>query len=222
MIVDVTKNTPGRHNIFGDLITQKWARDALPIIIARAKDHKIIRYEELRSAIRATTNRKMGNVCGFVSTTLFELEDNQLKYQWESGHIPRLTNIVVRTNGKPGAWICEQITGDRSVAPSCDQYEEKYVDPVYDYKNWDTVLEVLLSESIEKALENLDEKRRQYYEFCPTHWTVERPSGKKRLQQRTIRALKDLTKAERKWTEAILAYCRYCRPDSWYPARLFG
>ena len=178
MTVDVTKNTPGAHNIFGDLITQKWARDALPIIIAHAKDKKIIRYEELRSAIGATTNRKMGNVCGFVSTTLFELEDNQLEYQWESGHIPRLTNIVVRTNGKPGEWMCEQITGDRSVAPLSDQYKEKYVEPVYDYKNWDTVLEVLLSESIEKAHENLHEKRGQYYEFCTSHWSVERSSEK--------------------------------------------
>ena len=211
MRVDVTRNTPGPHNIFGNLITQKWARDALPVIVKRAKDSEIIRYEELRLAINATTNRKMGNICGFVSTTLFELEHNQLIHQWQMGHIPRLGNIVVRTNGKPGEWMCQQITGDRSVAPSPDQYMEIYVRPVFEYQHWDTVLEVLLSESIEIALENLDEKRKEYNEVSAERLTVERPLEEKRLQRRIIMALNDLTKAERKWAESIQAYCRFCR-----------
>lgn len=95
----------------------------------------------------------MGKVCGYISTTLYELERNELKSapRWELGQIPRLTNIVVKTNGKPGAWVCEQITGDRENAPSSEHYKKKYVIPVFEYQHWDAVLERLLSIS-DKAL----------------------------------------------------------------------
>jgi hypothetical protein len=199
--------------MFGDLITQKWARDALPVIIEHAKADKIIRYKELQLAINATTPRKMGNVCAFISTMLHHLEHNKLGHQWQKEHIPRLTNIVVRTNGKPGEWMCEQITGDRDVAPPGDQYKEKYVMPVFEYQRWDDVLEPLLSMSMDKALENLDVARRKYYEVLTGHWTAKTPSEIKTLQRNTSKALDNLSKAEREWVESIRAYCRCCRPN---------
>ena len=149
MLVDVRYNTPGKYNMFGNLITQQWARDALPVIVEQAKVGKVIRYEELRSAIDATTNRKMGRVCDIISTTLYQLEHNELKQQWRKGHIPRLTNIVVKTNGKPGAWMCKQITGDRNIAPLPEEYEAEYVNPVFDYQHWDEVLKTLNSKSVD-------------------------------------------------------------------------
>ena len=42
MRVDVRYNTLGKYNMFGNLITQQWARDALPVIVAHAKLGKVI------------------------------------------------------------------------------------------------------------------------------------------------------------------------------------
>ena len=167
MLVDVRYNTPGKYNMFGNLITQQWARDALPVIVEHAKVGKVIRYEELRSAIGATTNRKMGRVCAIISTTLYQLEHNELKQRWRKGHIPRLTNIVVKTNGKPGAWMCEQITGDRNIAPSPEEYKAEYVNPVFDYQHWDEVLETLTPESIDSSLtpESIDSSLAELKDF---------------------------------------------------------
>ena len=150
MPVDVRYNTRGRYNMFGDLTTQQWARDALPVIVERAQVPDVIRYEELRSAISATTNRQMGRVCNIISTTLYQLERNELEQRWREGNIPRLANIIIRTNGKPGKWMCEQITGDRNIAPSWRTYQTEYINPVFDYQHWDEVLETLTIESIDR------------------------------------------------------------------------
>ena len=129
--------------MFGDRTTQQWARDALPVIVERAQVPDVIRYEELRDAIGATTNRQWGNVCNIISTTLYQLEHNELQQQWRRGRIPRLANIVLRTNGKPGEWMCEQITGDRRIAPSWRVYETEYIKPVFCYQYWNEVLNAL-------------------------------------------------------------------------------
>ena len=148
MPVDVRYNTLGKYNMFGNLTTQRWAREALPIIVEYANIRSVIRYGELRSAIGATTDRKWGAVCNIISTTLYQLEHNELEQRWRRGHIPRLANIVIRTNGRPGAWMCQQITGDRNIAPSWREYETVYINPVFCYQHWDEVLETLTSESI--------------------------------------------------------------------------
>ena len=96
--------------MFGNRITQKWARDALPVIVERAQVPDVIRYGELRSAIGATTDRKWGHVCNIISMTLYQLEHNEL-HQWRKGRIPRLANIVIRTNGKP--WRVDVRTNHR-------------------------------------------------------------------------------------------------------------
>ena len=68
--------------MFGDRITQQWARDALPVFVERAQVPDVIRYGEVRSAIGATTDRKWGNVCNIISTILYQLEHNELQQQW--------------------------------------------------------------------------------------------------------------------------------------------
>ena len=148
MRVDVRYNSRGRYNMFGDRTTQQWARDTLPVIVERAQVPEVIRYGELRSAIGATTDRKWGNVCNIISMTLYQLEHNEPQHQWRRGSIPRLANIVIRTNGKPGAWMCEQITGDRRIAPSRSVYETEYINPVFGYQHWDEVLEILTNTRI--------------------------------------------------------------------------
>ena len=208
MPVDVRYNTLGRYNMFGDRITQQWARDALPVIVECAKIGKVIRYAELCSAINATTNRKMGNVCDIISTTLYQLEHNELEQPWRKGNIPRLTNIVITTNGKPGAWVCEQITGDRNVAPSPEEYKAKYVNPVFDYQNWDEVLEALTHESIDRALAELDEAREAYYKISDKRSVAKTLVAQYRLQKSIVKALKRLNKAEEFWTKSMELYCR--------------
>ena len=208
MRVDVRGNTQGKYNMFGDLTTQQWARDALPVIVAHAKLGKVIRYEALRSAIGATTNRKMGMVCGIISTTLYQLEHNELEQRWQMGRIPRLTNIVIRTNGKPGEWMCEQITGDRKIAPSSEAYEAEYIEPVFGYQNWDEVLETLTRESIDRALAELDKAREAYSKISDRRNNAETPVKQHQLQKNVFKALNRLNEAEESWAESIELYCR--------------
>jgi len=139
MTVDLTKNTKymkWKRDMFGDFTMQQWARDALPILIERAQVRETINFKELQQAIGSKTSR-LGGACDLISTTLYKLEHGCFEYHWERGRIPRLTNIVIKTNGKPSPWVAERITGD----PNC--YFEKYVRPVFDYQYWDDVLEAL-------------------------------------------------------------------------------
>ena len=206
---DVTKNTPGKYDMFGDLTTQKWAYDALPVLIGQAKTSEIIRYEELRDAISATTNRKMGFVCDIISTTLYRLEHNELQKHWQRGHIPRLTNIVIRTNGNPGEWMCLQITGDRKVVPSWEEYESKYVQPIFDYLHWDEVHEALASERIDKALAELDIAKDTYYRISDKRSNAKTHLEQYQLQKPLADKLKKLSNAEEAWQEAIESYAQW-------------
>ena len=194
--------------MFGELTTQQWARCALLVIVEHAKVGKVIRYEELRSAISATTNRKMGNVCDIISTTLYQLEHNELEQQWREGNIPRLTNIVIRTNGKPGEWMCEQITGDRNIAPSWKAYKAKYIKPVFDYQNWDEVLETLTIESMDRALAKLDEARKAYYEISNKRSNAKTLAEQYQLQKNVVKTLKRLNESEKFLAESMELYCQ--------------
>ena len=41
------ENTHGKYNMFGDLTTQRWAQQALPILVQCAHEHKTINYKEM-------------------------------------------------------------------------------------------------------------------------------------------------------------------------------
>ncbi len=136
------ENTPGKYNMFGDLKTQKWAREALPKLVPLAHKQKTITYKKMaESWFNRRCYMLMGTVCGIISTTLYELERRP---DWEFGEIPRITNIVIRKNQKPGAWINEKITGDRKTAPPLDEYYEHHLLPTYEYPHWNDVLEALV------------------------------------------------------------------------------
>lgn len=147
------ENTQGKYNMFGDLKTQKWAKEALPKLVTLAHEQKTITYKEMTETwFHTNCYRNMGKVCANISATLYELEHSQ---EWKFGEIPRITTIVIRTNGKPGAWVCEKITGDRNIAPPEDEYYEHHLLPTYEYQHWNEVLEALelpLSDSVEQQL----------------------------------------------------------------------
>ncbi len=135
------ENTPGNYNIFGNLTTEKWAREALPKLVPLAHEQKTINYKEMaESWCNVKAYRLMGRVCGIISTTLYELERRS---DWQFGEIPRLPNIVTRTNGEPGRWICEMITGDRKIAPPREFYHKYHLLPTFEYPYWYEVLKAL-------------------------------------------------------------------------------
>ena len=134
------ENTQGKYNMFGDLTTQRWAQQALPILVQCAHEHKTINYKEMAAWFDRKSYRLMGKVCGIISTTLYELERRP---DWKHGEIPRITNIVIRTNGKPGAWVCEKITGNGKTAPPWNEYHDQHLLPTFEYQHWNDVLEAL-------------------------------------------------------------------------------
>ena len=135
------ENIQGKYNMFGELKTQKWAREALPKLVPLAHEQKTITYQEMAETWFNTEGYQiMGRVCGIISTTLYELERRP---DWKFGEIPRITNIVIRKNEKPGAWINEKISGDRNIAPLKDEYYEYHLLPTYEYPHWNDVLEAL-------------------------------------------------------------------------------
>ena len=63
------KNIRGKHDIFGNLITQKRGLLALPILVLCAQEHRTITFQELGNAIGVSNPWRMGKVLGCINTT---------------------------------------------------------------------------------------------------------------------------------------------------------
>lgn len=128
-------------NMFGEKLYQKRARAAFPLLIeCVSPDRTLITYGQLAEKLNRLPLHlgtvlpvRLGNALGSISTTLYELE------QYWGEDIPRLTNIVVTQNYKPGRWICEQITGAPNVSPTDEELKKYVFDPIFDYPKWDAV-----------------------------------------------------------------------------------
>ena len=151
------KNTKGRYNMFGDQKTQKWAQEALPKLVQLAHEQKTINLKEMaESWHNVKAYRLMGTVGGVISSTLYELERQP---DWKFGEIPRIDLNMIRTNGEPTTWVCEQITGDRKIVPPWEFYYKYHLLPIYEYPHWNEVLEALgfpLSNGVEQQLRESD------------------------------------------------------------------
>ena len=112
---DMTVTSGGAsENMFGgDKLYQQRARAALPILVQCAKARKTIMYKELGSVVSMTDLRSIGRVCGSVAAPLSDLQE-----YWDGNAIPRITNLVIRQNGRPGAGVCGQLTGDWEKHPT--------------------------------------------------------------------------------------------------------
>ena len=130
----VTSRDTSENMFDGDKLYQQRARAALPILVQCAKARRTITYKELGAAVGMTDLRSIGRVCGSVAATLADLQEH-----WQGGDIPRITNLAIRSDGRPGAWVCEQLTGDREKAPPQEEYDALLED-IYSYQRWDTVL----------------------------------------------------------------------------------
>ena len=135
-------NIPGKkpiRNMFGDLKTQSWARKAFPILVDRVQNRRTITFKELaEDHFGVRCYQIFGFVCGIISATLYELEE-----EWGKGHIPRITNIVIRTNGYPSGYVSKNLTGDRDTPPEVSQYIENQLKPIWEYQYWDVVKSAL-------------------------------------------------------------------------------
>lgn len=157
-------NIPGEpyRNMFGDLKTQSWARKAFPILVNRAQNGQTITYKELAEDYFGVRSYQIfGSVCGIISTTLYELEE-----EWDKGHIPRISNIVVRSDGKAGRYVANALTGDKNTPPDVDEYKEIQLKPVWEYQHWDIVKGALeLKGKIHDIEVELAKARRAYLQF---------------------------------------------------------
>ena len=117
------------RNMFGDLKTQTWARAAFPILAERAQNCQIITFKELAEHFGVQGYQIFGQVCGIISTTLYELEE-----EWGKGHIPRITNLVMRSDGAPSGYIASALTDE-----AINKYRETELKPIWKYPHWDVV-----------------------------------------------------------------------------------
>ena len=96
-------NIPGKkpiRNMFGDLKTQSWAREAFPILVNRAQNGQTLTFKELALDHFGVRGFMIfGSVCGIISATLYELEE-------EMGQ--RTHTAYNKYRDKIG-WQCKQI-----------------------------------------------------------------------------------------------------------------
>ena len=133
----------GRDMFAGGTKTQRWARDALKILVERAQDRRkrTITFSELTEALGLPVRgyaRQMSNVCRHIIKTLAKLESCD---DWE-GEIPHITSIVTDRNGEWSSNMWEALTGDPDRRPTREQRQTE-LDCSFCYENWDAVLAAL-------------------------------------------------------------------------------
>ena len=156
------KNVKYKRNMFGDLKTQYWAREAFPILVKRAQKRQIITFKELAlDYFKIRGFQIFGSVCGIISTTLAELEE-----EWGKGHIPRITNLVVRSDGNASGYVSNALTGDRNTPPEVKAYRENQLEPIWKYQDWNSVKKALeLKGKVHDAEIELAKARKAYSQF---------------------------------------------------------
>lgn len=135
------RNIRGKHDIFGDLITQKRGLLALPILVLRAQERRTITFQELGDAIGCVNYWRMGGILGCINTTHYGLER---KVDWEYGDIPCITTIVITKEGLPSDWMREQLAADSDTPISWEDYKINHIDPVFEYLHWDKVMNYVI------------------------------------------------------------------------------
>ena len=131
----------GKNMFAGNTDTQRWARDALPILVERAQERRTITFSELTNELGLPVigyARKMSDVCRHIIKTLAQLEKQD---DWE-GEIPHITSIVLKTNGKCSPNMCKALTGDYDRQPRRQQLQTE-LDCSFCYEEWDAVLTAL-------------------------------------------------------------------------------
>ena len=127
---------PYKNMFAGDAKFQLRARRALPILVQYAHARKPITYKILAKELDMWY-RNLDSVCACIAITLYELVEEK----WGE-KIPRLTNLVIKSNGKISPWVCKHLTGDPNKQPTPGQRVDLF-EPIYNFSRWEGVLDEL-------------------------------------------------------------------------------
>ena len=117
--------------MFGDELHQEIAREALPLLIEKAKAHETINYGNLAYKFEISPyGAPMSPMLGSIVTTLYELGQ-----EWQED-IPHITALVVKSG-----------TGYPSFPPNTpNEVFDAEFERIYNYPKWDAVQKTLLSD----------------------------------------------------------------------------
>lgn len=138
------KNRRFNRDIFGNLPTQKMAREALPMLVTYAQKGDTIPLRELVTEIVPHLTRfniTMRWVLAWIHTTLYELERQD---DWEYGEIPGLTAIALAAPETPTNWMDKETRVDPNTPLSWEDYETSHVLPVFEYPYWEQVMDFVI------------------------------------------------------------------------------
>ena len=140
-IFNLLYNSPSNWTMFGDRISQERAREMFPMLVARAKERKTLSYGELAVHFNLASAMPIMRAVICTTVTLYKLERNKLpeaQFAWTHGRIPRIANMVTKSNCKPAGFVAEQLPFQD---PSIDF--DKLLEKIWDYNKWDEVIEAL-------------------------------------------------------------------------------
>ena len=137
-------NSPSKWTMFGDRISQVRAREMFPMLVARAKEGKTMStmsYGELAEHFNLAWAMPIMPAVICTTGTLYLLERNQLpeaQFAWTHGKIPRIANMVTKSNGDPAGFVAEQLSHQN---PAIDF--DTLLKKIWDYDKWDEVQKAL-------------------------------------------------------------------------------
>lgn len=134
-------NSPSDWTMFGDRISQVRAQEMFPMLVARAKERKPMSYGELAAHFDLAWAMPIMSAVICTTGTLYRLERNQLpqaQFAWTHGKIPRIANMVTKSNDAPAGFVAEQLP-HQNPAIDFDTLLEK----IWDYDKWDEVQKAL-------------------------------------------------------------------------------
>ena len=132
-------NSPSKWTMFGDSISQVRAQEMFPMLVARASERKTMSFGELAKHFNTAFALPIRFAVVCTTGTLYKLERNQLpNHQWEHGRIPRIANMVTKSNGKPAGFVAMQLPLQE---PPVDF--DTLLKAIWDYDKWDEVIEAL-------------------------------------------------------------------------------
>lgn len=134
----------GKHGIFGEQMTQKQARAALPILILSAQQRKTITFEELQNAIGCPDYRFHTEIFDCIITELYKLSQH---HSWIHGEIHALPTIVTINGDVPCQWTNVRMSELLSVDDPLKDFEYYCLRPVFNYPHWDEVITAIIGSS---------------------------------------------------------------------------
>ena len=145
------KNRNFKRNIFGNLPTQRWAQEALPILISSAQKGDPVIMRDLAGVVAphlTQFNFAMGKVLAWIHTTLQELERSD---NWNYGEIPGITAIVLDKPKKPTNWADKETRVDPNRPLPWKNYETDHVLPVFEYSYWNKVMDFVFGFNVNQG-----------------------------------------------------------------------